>query len=423
MKKILVIDESPLFRKYLKDKLEEYNFEVILGVNGLDGMVKMRSCIPDLIIMDYYLSRQSSLNVLQQKTENPNTAAVPVIMASNKIDKKKLLEIAKYNVKKFFNKPLKIDALLKGVSEFLDIKLELDTTPCIIEAHFNDEILFIEISRGLNQEKIELLKFKIIELLDLYKKQSPKILIILSDINLTKDDSGKLKSLLSTILETSRSPVKAVRILTSSAFIKEYIGDHEKFRMIEVTENLNQAMDGLLELKVSGFIDEGHKIVRDDFLTSSAPAKEGESIRLGMDDLGMDGSGMDGREARRIAKDIVIAAVDDDLVIQELIKTTFSKTGWQIKCFENGKKFTDSLADSTFDLVFLDMMMPEMNGLEVLQYLKARRIETPVIVLSALSQKETVAKAIGYGVKSYMIKPLKPDSILTKTAEILQMNF
>lgn len=65
-------------------------------------------------------------------------------------------------------------------------------------------------------------------------------------------------------------------------------------------------------------------------------------------------------------------------------------------------------------------MMPGMNGFEVLKNLRSRGITTPIIVLSAISQREAVLKVLSAGVKSYMIKPLKPDAILKKAIEILQ---
>jgi len=68
-------------------------------------------------------------------------------------------------------------------------------------------------------------------------------------------------------------------------------------------------------------------------------------------------------------------------------------------------------------------MMPNMNGFEVLMKLHEKHIATPVIVLSAVSQREAVLKVLSAGVKSYMIKPLKPDSILKKTIEVLNGGF
>ena len=129
MKKILIIDESPLFRQYLAGKLVEQSFEVIEAHNGLEGAVKMRNVMPDLVIMDYYLSRKSSIEVLKEKKANPNTADAPVVIVSSKIDKSKVLQIASYNVKKLFSKPLKIDSFLHTVSEILGVELKIDDTP------------------------------------------------------------------------------------------------------------------------------------------------------------------------------------------------------------------------------------------------------------------------------------------------------
>jgi DNA-binding response OmpR family regulator len=81
------------------------------------------------------------------------------------------------------------------------------------------------------------------------------------------------------------------------------------------------------------------------------------------------------------------------------------------------------LKERSFDLVFLDLMMPEVNGFQVLQHMSKEEIEAPVIVFSALSKKETVIKAVGYGIKSYMIKPLKPEQLLKKAEEILNTSF
>jgi DNA-binding response OmpR family regulator len=68
-------------------------------------------------------------------------------------------------------------------------------------------------------------------------------------------------------------------------------------------------------------------------------------------------------------------------------------------------------------------MMPVMDGFETLRAMAARGIRTPVIVLSALSKQETVIQALQLGVRSYLIKPLKPEDIRKKATEILRTNF
>ncbi|MCL2481486.1 MAG: response regulator, partial [Spirochaetaceae bacterium] len=130
------------------------------------------------------------------------------------------------------------------------------------------------------------------------------------------------------------------------------------------------------------------------------------------------------RKLETIGSNVKIAVVDDDFVIRQFVKTSFKTLEWQIEMFENGKLFIDALSENKeFDLIFLDLMMPEVDGFGVLEFINKNVIKTPVIIFSALSQKETVLKAVKYGVKTYMSKPLNPNLIKRKTAEILNPGF
>jgi DNA-binding response OmpR family regulator len=419
VKKILVIDESNLFRDFLTGKLKEFDFEVIPAVNGLDGASKLRREVPDLVIMDYYLSRVSSLELLQGKKADPNTAGIPVILTSGRVEKDKLLQVLPYNVKRAFTKPIRMDALVKTISELLDVTLEIDNTPSIIEAHVNDDIIFIEIAQGLNTEKIELLKYKLTELLDLYELDSPKVLVIMSSIEVGPEDSIKLSALFTTILDNAGAKPAQVKVLTNSEFMTSFIEDRNEYGGVEVTDNLEAAMDGLLGRRAGSYIDRESKTVQQEFLQSSAPKKtKGETI-----ETRFQSEKLDDYDLSDVPDDVQIALVDDDMVIREMVKAVFADTGFNLLEFENGRQFVDSLADSNYDLVFLDLMMPEMDGFEVMAHLQNEQFETPVIVLSALSKKETVVKALQYGVTSYLIKPLDPPSLLNKAREVLKTSF
>jgi DNA-binding response OmpR family regulator len=419
MKKILVIDESVLLRDFLKKKLEEMGFEVVTSSNGLEGSLKIRSFLPDLVVLDYYLPRKSSLEVLKEMKENPNTSHTPVIMVSAKIDRNNLVEVAKYNVKKFLTKPIKMDALLKSISELLGVNFQLDSTPSIIEAHINEGILFIEIAQGLNSEKIELLKYKISELLDLYEIQVPKVLIIMSNLSISGNDSLKLSMLLSTVLEYSQAKPRYVKILTNADFVSTFVKGKKEFEEIEVTSNLEKAMDGLLGRRTGSYLDQENQVVHQELLSAAAPKKEKmETIHLRFE-----GEKPEAPDLSKLQDKLTFAVVDDDFVIQELIKTAFSDTPFPIDTFNNGKEFLEALKPDVYDLVFLDLMMPVMDGFQTLEELQRRDFSFPIIVLSALSQRETVIKALKYGVKSYLIKPLKPEWIRKKATEILSLTF
>jgi CheY-like chemotaxis protein len=80
---------------------------------------------------------------------------------------------------------------------------------------------------------------------------------------------------------------------------------------------------------------------------------------------------------------------------------------------ENGLAALSLLEDRPVDLIFLDLMMPEMDGLTFLEQKKARReIELiPVIVCSALGEKETIARALNLGARAYIMKPFTLKSV------------
>ncbi|HOX49051.1 MAG TPA: response regulator [Spirochaetales bacterium] len=422
-KTALVIDESDLFREYLRSRLAEHGIEVEVAVNGLDGIVKMRNSLPDVVLLDYHLTRKTCKELLEEKNRNPNTAAIPVILTAQKIDKNRLLELVPFNIKKVFMKPIKMDSLYGTLSELLGVRFAMDETPCIIEAHVNDNIVFIEIAKGLNREKIDLLRFKIAELLELYAIRNPRILIMITDMELSFVDGSNLELLLSTVLEHSRTKAKHVKVLTNEAFVREFARGRPEFSEIEVLSNLQYAMDGLIaDYDRDGDGGESKaEVISERILSAQSLRSGGESIEMRFDAEGRKAYSLEA--IKEAGHGLSIAVVDDDFVIQELVKTTFAAISADVTPYSNGREFLDALKGKSFDLVFLDILMPELDGFGVLQRLHAEDIDVPVIVLSAVSQREAVVRAFQAGVKSYLIKPLKPDQILKKTLEILKANF
>ena len=422
MKHVLIIDDSPIFREYLRAKLEENNIEASIAISAMDGITKMRSTAPDLIIMDYHLSgRQSFTEVLRQKKADVNTANTPVIMMARRIDQKRLIELVPYNVKKVFNKPIKIDTFFATISELLGIPFSVDESPGIVEVHVNDSIIFIEIAKGLNRDKINLLRFKIIELIGLYEIRVPKVIIMLSDIKLGFGDAPNMQMLLNTVIQASKARLRYIRILTNDDFIRRFISGQKEYTDIEVVSNLQFAVDDLLSEigKNPDAIGRKAEIIGDKVLQATH-REDGEAMVLKFD-----------AEAKNASYEIMvdsiqnlrIAVIDDDFITQELIKNTFRKTGAIVSTFSDGEEFLAVIDTAEYDLAFLDLNMPKVDGFAVLRAMQSRDIRYPVIVLSAIVQRETMIRAIQMGVKSYLVKPLKPEDIFKKSIEILKANF
>jgi DNA-binding response OmpR family regulator len=422
-KNVLIIDESDLFREYLRDRLGAAGIGVETAINGLDGTVKLRNGLPDLVIMDYNLTRRSCKEVLEEKNRDPNAASIPVVLTAQKIDKNRLLELVPYNIKRVIMKPIKIDGLFATLSELLGVKLEIDSTPCVIEAHVNDSIVFVEIAQGLNREKIDLLRFKIAELLELYSIRSPRILVMLADMDLSFVDGTNMELLLKTLLDHSRAKARHIKLLTNSSFAREFVRGRPAYAELEVVSNLQYAMDGLLtDYDPMVEMAEGKaEMLAERILSAQTHEAARESIEMRFE--GETKKPLSLETMRETGKGLSIAVVDDDFVIQELVKTTFGAISASVFAYQDGSAFIEAAKARSFDLVFLDILMPGMDGFQVLSRLSAEDIELPIIILSAVSQREAVMRAFQAGVRSYLIKPLKPDQILKKTLEILKANF
>jgi putative two-component system response regulator len=102
-----------------------------------------------------------------------------------------------------------------------------------------------------------------------------------------------------------------------------------------------------------------------------------------------------------------VLVVDDNENNRELLTRRLKARGHSIVTVENGKQALEIVRQQTFDLMLLDIMMPEMNGFQVLEILKKdddlRHL--PVIVISGLDDMDSVAKCIELGAEDYLIKP------------------
>jgi DNA-binding response OmpR family regulator len=420
MKQLLIIDESPLFREYLRERLDGKQIEASSARNALDGISKIWTHVPDLIIMDYHLKSPGYLEVLKQKKANVNTANTPVIMMAQHIDQKRIIELVPYNVRKVLTKPLKLDALFASLTEILGIPFEIDETPGVVEVHVNDNIIFVEIAQGLNRDKLDLLHFKILELINLYGIRNPQVIVMLSDMTMSFADSPNLQKLLDVVIKSSKAKLQDIRILTLDAFARKFIEERPEYAGLEVVSNLQYALDGLItELDDAAELEEEVAELIGDRILSAAKSAPGESMQLRFE--------AESKPDLEIFKDSIgnlkIAVVDDDFVIQELLKNTFRRFGTRVNVYSDGSEFLKDLMVDNFDLVFLDLLMPNVDGFEVLNAMKIMDMPQSVIVISAVSRRETVIRAFKLGIKSYIIKPLKPDDIIKKALEILRPNF
>lgn len=131
------------------------------------------------------------------------------------------------------------------------------------------------------------------------------------------------------------------------------------------------------------------------------------------------------RKQKYMSKKILI--VDDEQHIRMLIEQTLEELeddGVEFLTADNGEKALDLISREIPDLVFLDVMMPRMNGMEVCRKVKKElgMNQVFIVLLTAKGQELDRQKGSEVGADVYMTKPFDPESLLIKAREVLQLN-
>ncbi len=105
-----------------------------------------------------------------------------------------------------------------------------------------------------------------------------------------------------------------------------------------------------------------------------------------------------------------VLVVDDDAVNRLLLSRCLERDGHRVRTVANGLEALEALRDELFDCVLLDVLMPEMDGYQVLEHVRhhPRLRRTPVIMISALEDLQSVVRCIEMGADDYLLKPFDP---------------
>jgi DNA-binding NtrC family response regulator len=116
---------------------------------------------------------------------------------------------------------------------------------------------------------------------------------------------------------------------------------------------------------------------------------------------------------------IAVLVVDDEEQVRTFLAELLGSSGYQVRCASSGAQALEMLAGGSFDAVLLDVMMPEMSGLEVLRRYRGSGGSAPVIVLSALAGAEDAMRAMKLGASDYLSKPFGNDELEDALARAL----
>ena len=115
-----------------------------------------------------------------------------------------------------------------------------------------------------------------------------------------------------------------------------------------------------------------------------------------------------------------VLIVEDEKNVAEVVERYLSRDGFQTASATNGKSALDKVTKDGADLVILDIMLPEMDGLTVARKMREAGDKTPIIMLTARGQENDIVLGLGLGADDYMAKPFSPAELVARVHAVLR---
>jgi DNA-binding response OmpR family regulator len=115
-----------------------------------------------------------------------------------------------------------------------------------------------------------------------------------------------------------------------------------------------------------------------------------------------------------------VLLIEDEIKVANFISKGLEEEGYSVQVGYNGAEGLQLLKAGTFDIVLLDLMLPEIDGLEVLQTMRSWGMTTPVLIITAKSSKEDVVRGLDTGSDDYLTKPFSFEELLARIRALLR---
>ena len=115
---------------------------------------------------------------------------------------------------------------------------------------------------------------------------------------------------------------------------------------------------------------------------------------------------------------VKILIAEDEEPIANLIRMNLKKAGYACECAYDGQEAADRMEEGHYDLLLLDIMLPKINGYELMEY--AKSIQLPVIFITAMDSTENKVKGLKMGAEDYLAKPIEIVELLARVEAVLR---
>lgn len=121
-------------------------------------------------------------------------------------------------------------------------------------------------------------------------------------------------------------------------------------------------------------------------------------------------------------KKATILLVEDEENLQEALKLNLELEGYEVSCVGDGSAALKKIKEEYFDLILLDVMLPEIDGFDVSETIRLQNIDTPILMLSARSTSADRVTGLKKGADDYLTKPFNLEELLLRVEKLIEKN-
>jgi len=116
-----------------------------------------------------------------------------------------------------------------------------------------------------------------------------------------------------------------------------------------------------------------------------------------------------------------ILLLEDDIILQEIIEEFLIEQGYEVESFFDGEKALDAIGASSYDMLLLDVNVPNIDGFEILSYLREIGNTTPAIYITSLASIDDLKKGFNLGADDYLRKPFELEELHARIEHIVRL--
>lgn len=117
-----------------------------------------------------------------------------------------------------------------------------------------------------------------------------------------------------------------------------------------------------------------------------------------------------------------ILVVEDEEHLQAALKLNLELEGYEVTCVSNGGQAIRKVTEEYYDLILLDIMLPEVDGFDVCEHIRLNNIDSPILMLSARSDSSDRVAGLKRGADDYLTKPFNLEELLLRVEKLIEKN-